>query len=380
MAVFLASEGRAVAADEVTVQYDAPASCPSRDDFLTKVRSRTSSHALVPEGPDVAELQVHVAVTRASATATLVVVDGSGKKGMRRLVAPTCREAVDGIGLVAALTLDPAAAHGIASESATENGTASPASGVGSAPTAEPGSTPSASTASTAVASDGRAAPPPQAATESPADQVALDESARAKDPNSDQYPKLLKPAEPASPRSTGGTLPSHFSASFAAVELSGPLPHVVPGLELAGERRFELARLFDVGVRLGLRLSAGTALDTPSGDAAFEWWAGTLAVCPGVHSREDVLSLAACATLEEGQTHASGDDTNNPRSSRRNWTSLGPSLRARWAVVPRASLEGGVDALLPFARDDFLIGSTVVHQVQAVAFRASLGVAFRFQ
>jgi hypothetical protein len=160
---------------------------------------------------------------------------------------------------------------------------------------------------------------------------------------------------------------------------LTAPAPGLTPALEISGEFRTELNRLLDVGFRGGLRLSKGGVVPTEEGDAAFEWWAIALGVCPGARTPADTLSLALCAMLEQGQTLAEGLDTENPRSSRRSWTSLGPALRGRWAFVPRAALEVGFDTLFPFRKDAFWLGTTQVHEVPSVAFRFGAGVAFRF-
>jgi hypothetical protein len=176
------------------------------------------------------------------------------------------------------------------------------------------------------------------------------------------------------------GALPSHFAAGVAMLGLTAPVPDLTPALEISGEARTELNRLLDLGFRGGLRLSKGSILSTEEGNAAFEFWAFVAAVCPGARTPTDTLSLALCAMLEQGQTHAEGLDTENPRSSRRSWTSLGPALRGRWALVPRAALEVGFDTLFPFRKDTFWLGTTQVHEVPSVAFRFGAGVAFRFQ
>jgi hypothetical protein len=388
---------------EPAVSYDAPAECPTKKDFVGKVRARTRARSLASRGPGtIARLDVTLAPSKAGKTgtvATLVVTDIEGRKSTRRLAAPSCREAAEGLSLITALTLDPYAPDAAKSTPpAGKAGESSDPGEAGEGKRGEPGgsgdsgaSTPGSPGAEPAEgekpgdandAAAGAASESTTTKSTKPGDEsITLEESARAKNPTGDQFPKLpLVPAKPPPPVVREGALPSHFSASFAALEIWGPLPNAVPGLELGGEGRLEMTSILDVGIRIGLRLAAGTALDTNQGDATFEWWAFGAGICPGLHSTTDALSIAACALVEQGQTHAAGNDTENPRSSRRNWTAFGPGLHARWAVVPRMALEVGAEAMIPAVRDTFSIGTLTVHEVPAVAFRLGAGVAFRFQ
>lgn len=353
----LIASGARAEASEPVVEFDAPKTCASKDDFVSRVRSRTRSGKLTAKDADaVARLDVKITTRGQRSAAALTVTDARGGTSTRRIAARTCVEAVDGIALVTALTLDP------------------------STPESEAG--PGAEATKPTESTESTKAPAADAKEPAPEPAPTLEESPRAADPKSDQFPKLpLTPAKPADKEEVReGLLPSHFAAGFTAMELYGPLPHVIPGLEIGGEGRVEVSRLVDVGFRFGLRIAGGTALDTPQGDATFDWWAIAVGACPGIRSRTDTLSLAACAMYEQGQTHAEGNDTRNPRSSRRGWAALGPALRGRWAIVPRVALEGSVDALLPLARDTFTLGTQEIHEAQAVALRFGAGVAFRFQ
>lgn len=324
--LFTPGVARAADGGEPAVAFNAPQGCPDRDAFVAAVRARTRTGALTPKDPrSVVSLEVTVASSGASSLATLTVTDAAGRKGTRRITARSCHEAVDGIALVTALTLDPAGAT-------------------------EP--------------------------------ETPLEESPRAKDPEGDQFPKLpLEPAQPAAPAEVReGALPSHLAAGLSMLGLSAPIPGLTPALEISAEARTELGRHADLGFRGALRISKGGELSTSEGVASFEWWALAAGICPGARTATDTLSLALCALVEQGQTHATGVDTDNPRSSRRMWTSFGPGLRGRWALVPRAALEIGADALFPFRRDTFSLGSLQVHEVASVAFRFGAGVAFRFQ
>jgi hypothetical protein len=382
------------AASEPAVTFDSPKGCPDRDAFVAHVRARTRTGTLIPREPRaVTRLDVKVTNRGGSSAASVTVTDAEGRKGTRRITARSCREAVDGIALVTALTLDPSSPDAAAQSVASGP---TPTAGAVAASATSAGDTTSASAASSNDAAAGAGSEAnggkndSAAATESPGNadssgtkpETPLKESPRARDPEGDQFPKLpLEPAKPTAPAEVrAGVLPSHLAAGLSMLGLTAPVPDLTPALEISGEWRTELNRLLDVGFRGALRISKGAVLSTEEGDAGFQWWAIAVGVCPGARTPTDTLSLALCAMLEQGQTHAEGLDTENPRSSRRSWTSLGPALRGRWALVPRAALEVGFDTLFPLRKDTFSLGATQVHEVPSVAFRFGAGVAFRFE
>lgn len=105
-----ASPVPSAAAAAPSLTYAAPPDCPDRDEFVRRVESRTRSGSLAPADPSsVARLDVALREVPEHVTAELVVTDDRGVAASRRIDAPTCSEAVDGIALIAAVTLDPAA-------------------------------------------------------------------------------------------------------------------------------------------------------------------------------------------------------------------------------------------------------------------------------
>jgi hypothetical protein len=101
----------------------------------------------------------------------------------------------------------------------------------------------------------------------------------------------------------------------------------------------------------------------------------GLLELCPvGVHP-SSALSWLLCGRGELGNFRASGSNTVHPRSSNRAWAAAGLGTLIRYVFVRPLALEASASLLFPWARDRFLMGPAVVHEVPVAVGRAGLGL-----
>ena len=335
---------------DVELTYDAPAGCPSRAEFVARLRARRRGRPTVdsPSSPR----RVEVRVDRAAdvrATARVAITDAGGTATTRRIVAASCSEAVDAAALVVALTLDPM--HTEAPAEGTEPAPAEPSASSPSGGTS-PGETPGA-TAKQGAAKHA-ATPEPRA---SPATGQGAEEAERV----------------------NASAAPARVDSVVAASLLlaSGLTPDAAFGGQLAARFSLPDAPLHP-SVRAGARAVLSDTVARSSGTAVFDWWAGLLALCAGT-SPSPSLTLHGCASLELGQLSAAGRNTRNPASERRLWAAVGPALTGEWALLAPLTLLVGVEALFPFRHQRFLFGTDVVYEVQAVALRGEVGLGLAF-
>ena len=91
----------------VSVDYRAPAECPSRAVFLEQVLGRLSHVRVVEPGEGARHFEVEVESNADESRARLEFVDADSQPVQREISARDCDEAVSGIALVTALAIDP---------------------------------------------------------------------------------------------------------------------------------------------------------------------------------------------------------------------------------------------------------------------------------
>ncbi|HYJ09440.1 MAG TPA: hypothetical protein VEX18_10535, partial [Polyangiaceae bacterium] len=95
-------------------QFRAPEGCGSADDFAARVAKRSARIKLSADGGGARALSVEIDSPDAAGVVRgrVTVVEPDGATRARQLKAPTCDEALDGLSLIATVTLDPEAFMG----------------------------------------------------------------------------------------------------------------------------------------------------------------------------------------------------------------------------------------------------------------------------
>ena len=183
----------------------------------------------------------------------------------------------------------------------------------------------------------------------------------------------------PAGRAADGPKRTNHFAVNTSFIVASGQAPEVVPGGEIALALETPLGPHLLLLARAGVRLTAPVTISNTEGLATFKWWAGVIAVCPALAFGDQSFAQALCITFEQGVLAATGSETQNPRSSSRSWTAVGPGIAFRWAVLPPLFALVAVDALFPLNRDRFILGTEQIHEVPRVVVRGEVGLGVRF-
>jgi hypothetical protein len=340
------------AAGAVDLRYFAPPSCPDRAAFEARLRHRTQAAQVDPRATrSPRRFDVRVVLGAERAEGRIVVVDADGTTATRRIEAATCEEAVDGLALIAALTLDPnladsneaaedrAAEGGASEEHAAEDGAAEDRVAAG-------GAEPLAGTSATGSETD-------RAADETTSADRTADGGAHAAD--------MIG-----------------LDVSVSALVTTG----VAPGAGVGGSIAIGLARIeapVDLSAFLGFRLTAPqSAATTPDGGAEFAWWSGVAGGCAG-RADPAAVSLWACAVAELGRLTAAGRETGNAQTSSRRWLAVGPLAALEWSPTSPVFLRAAAGVGFPLERDRFLLGDRVISQVLAAALRGEAGAGARF-
>jgi hypothetical protein len=107
------SSTAAPAADPVATRFQlhSPAGCGSAEEFVAKVQRRSARIHLLPEAPGARSLIVEIQPPDAAGAlnGTVTVVEPDGATRSRQLKAKSCDEAMEGLSLIATVTLDPEA-------------------------------------------------------------------------------------------------------------------------------------------------------------------------------------------------------------------------------------------------------------------------------
>jgi hypothetical protein len=168
---------------------------------------------------------------------------------------------------------------------------------------------------------------------------------------------------------------PWRFDGGLAGFIASGFAPQWLLGAQVSAGARLESTELWSPVFRAGFGYVAEQSFAVPGGRASYGWIGGVLELCPvGLHP-VSALSWLFCGRGELGRLQASGSDTVNPRSTNRIWEAAGLGTLIRYEVLGPLALEASGSLLFPWARDRFLMGTAVVHEVPAVVGRAGLGL-----
>jgi hypothetical protein len=328
----------------VTLEWQAPASCPDGNAVLAKVRAlvsaasaeRVTARGVVTEPLAGGQWQL-----------TLETVQGA-RTWQRSLHAASCDELADAGALIIALVLDPNLEVQAGADSAAPAGTTP-----GPAP---PDAQPAA-----------RPVPPARSATQRPAPPLPPLAAIR-KQP-------LPEPAD------TSATLGGH--AALSAIADGGSLPGVTLGGELAGgvgidPVELELSAMILPPVR-------EVVAEDPERGGRFTLVSGGLRGCYVVAWSK--LSGRVCGGFEAGRIHGIGfGSLSFTREQSSPWIAGRLGVFARYPLVPPLALRLGLEGVVPARRPEFVLNDNValvqvsVHQPNLAVLRLALGFELLFR
>jgi hypothetical protein len=329
-----------------SVAFEAPESCPSKQEFVAEIRRRSRKAAPVgpAETPDVV-VSVKIDPKRRPFVGRLALTSGASFKE-RTVTDRSCAAVVSAIALVTALAIDP---------------------------------------------------------------EAETRPLASLPDPPSPLPPPPAPPSTPSPPAPTGPVLARVWAAPLPTDPLgiswiAPPLPAWVVrpaptrrrwGLELGAAAASSVGLydepLFGVQVFAGLRRSRSPALSLDLGfryltqpspttvaelDAVASLAAGELRFCGPGWVPVAALRLFPCASIEAGAALLTltnlRDDT---ASAAGPWVALGLGGRGQWVWVPGLGLQAEIDLTLPATQPEFRNGGRTVLEGRPATFDAALGI-----
>jgi len=316
---------------EAQLEVAADARCATRAALAERIVERSSRIRLV-EGGAPRRVRAEIAQGRHGVRATLRIVHPNGRRSVRRIEAETCDEALDALGLIAAITLDPSSAWREALPEKTANDT-------------EP------------ARPDGASAEPPN----------------EARRPS----PRLVPPrVERAPDEPTSASV--RFATGVTALGTVGPAPGALPGAGVYVSVEREAEGALRPAARLGVSHARRGGFPAGSGRADFALTELTLELCPVALSMA-IVRVRPCAAASGGILTARASGVLESRSADRPLWAFGASglvsvEPARWLEIV-ALVRGAA----PLARDRYQIEPVVFHRVAGVAVTAGAGAGVRF-
>jgi hypothetical protein len=319
--------------ERVHFAYEAPAGCPSSEQFLAKVWARTARARLGDAGESGRRFTVKVASVGAGYAGQLSVEATGGEGTTRTVSGSTCEDVTTAFSLIMALAIDPQAS------TSPDRAAVSPPN---PAPSPRPRTSPS-------------AAP-------SPTTDVA---------------------SRNATYRSEGDSPSWRW-----AVGLGGGVdPAIAPTLTKEGAAFVEIARerpsnavSFPSLFRWSMRYARAGNVDHPAGSAQFAWYDARLEGCPLGLWPFRHLESHACLFFDAGLVRGEGHIA-NPSSADRPWLAAGSLARVRyfWGQSWFFEAQGGV--AVPLRRDTFVFDEPrrAVYQVPSFAPSAAIALGYRF-
>lgn len=313
------------------LDWNAPASCPDRDDVITRIGSYLPTLEQPPLQVPRARLRVDASVEQIAGAWT-VRLSMSGEHGgtERSFSATTCDELADAVALVAAVSLDPVV---VARE-------------LVDVPLAD------------AIAQPIEPVAAPEDNLEPAPDELVL-------------TPSLLEPT----PDEPDPIVTRTFGIGLRAFGGGGYGP-TTTGYASLGAGAAMFGRLWRWSIDGGGWLPRTIGTDQGAG-RFWGWWLGTRGCV--VPSRR-MIELPFCAGLELGQVRALGvAPARNTRTGSYPWAAASVSGGVTWVIIERVAIFVDAAALVPFFSGDFRVGDQSLQQVVPIGVRASLGVELRF-
>lgn len=363
------------AAVAVRLEVVADPSCATSSQLARRIAVRSDKVQIVEQGGSRrvrAKFERYQGVVRATLT-----VETNGRFASRRVQTASCEQAVDALGLIAALTLDPSSAARAGGDAPLPLGAAK----------TDAGKEPPQATKPSAGSGDPRTDPErPQtkrgrtreaerrrrARQEQKRDSAAAGARAEAA-----ELPEAVEASEPEA-YSPPVTRRVRLRASVAGSVSAGPAPTLVPGGALGGMVGWEGPSLWSPAARLTVSHARSAAFAARYGTAHFYLTTVGVDLCP-LWFWAGPLSVRPCASAVGGVLTASGSDTVDAASDSRPWWVVGGSALVSVLVTPTAEVSGGVLLGRPLVRDRFQFSPEVFHTVDKLSWTASLGAGLRF-
>lgn len=312
------------AAVPLHLELSGPADCSDRADLIARIRRRTDGIRFVEQPGDVRSIQIQIQTLPDALSARFTLSKPGGAPSVRRLRARDCDEVLDALALITAVTIVPRSALQAPIE---------------------------------------RAPPEPAGTPSRPAEDRAAAQAAPAAKPEPTPTPAFW------------------FAPHVAGEVVLGPAPDPLPGIALGASAGLHLGQGWSPAVRLSVGRAERGDFEQPGGRATFRLDSATLEACPLWFGSWPVgVGLRACALAAAGRLHASGADTDNPRSVARPWWLLGGSLVVQLYPTSAWEISARVAGGFPLLRDQFQFRPEIFHEVPLVTGRVGLWIGYRFR
>ena len=310
------------------LSYRAPESCPSGADFQLAVQRRSASVRLVLQGAHDRELSIVIHKEGEATHGELRLLEHDGPTRQRSVRFTTCEEAVEGLAMIAVLSLDPQALL-------------------------EPENT---EQLASAVAGTS-----PVTAANTPAKQDLV-----AKGSGQDAAPAKQRPKTSVALGGSFNVAPS----ALPAAALGGSL-----FLDVASNSRSRFAPLLRMAVshfeRRGLSSDGGPEAD-------FTLTLATVSACP-LRLAASRLELRPCAFVNGGVLYARGSGTTNPQQRTRPYGAVGGSLLLLVRVSQAFEIVMDLSAGATLLRDSFGFEQDQPWQTPVLYLSTGIGARFVF-
>jgi hypothetical protein len=314
-----ASVAPEVTPEATRFEFHAPDGCSSAEDFSARVRRRSARIRLVTDAAAQRSLVVEIQQPGPTGAlrGTVKVVEPDGATRTRQLKAASCEEAVEGLSLIATVTLDPDALLG--------------------EPQPEPKPAP----------------PAPKPA------------------------PPKPPPAPPPPPTSRRGSY--RFSFGLEASALLHVAPEPAFGGSVFAAFELQPGSLFATFVRLSVTHAERRGVEAPGGQAGFAYTLPALDLCP-VRLGPKALALRPCGFVSAGVLEVWGNGTPFDETHQRFYGAAGAALLAQLRLSEAVEIVADGHALLPFRRDEYGFDGVRFFTTPTPGFSTGVGVAGGFQ
>ena len=299
-------------------EFRAPAGCSSAEDFSARVRRRSARIRLVTDAAAPRSLVVEIQPPAANGglRGTVTVVEPDGAIRARQLKAASCEEAVEGLSLIATVTLDPDA---LLSE------------------------------------------PPP--------------ETKPLPAPAPKPVPPKPRPAPPTPPSPER----YRYSFGLQASVLFEMAPEPAFGGTASAAFEMHPQSVFSPFVRLSVTHAERRGVAAPGGEAGFAFTLPTLDVCP-VRLGPRAVAIRPCASASGGLLKVWGLTTPQNETHLRFFGAAGGALLVAVRMSEALEIIADGRMGLPFRRDQFGFDGVTFFTTPTPGFSTGLGVVGGFQ
>ena len=305
------------------LEYQAPADCPTVADFQRSVQRRSARIRFVDEGSHDRALAISLQENGPAVVGELRLVEADGSLRQRSVRFTSCSEAVEGLALIATVSLDPQALL---------------------------------------------EGPPPEAEVPPPAPAAALPK------------PKL-EPAPPTKPPPVALKRSASIKTNLGAqLEV---YVHAFPQAALGGQAYFDLTfrpeQRFAPLLRAAFTHVERRGISEGSGEANFTLSVGTLSACPW-RIGGAVLEVRPCIWASGGALRSWSSATTKPHTHTSQYWAWGGSALAFAELAEAVEIIADVGVGAPLLRDDFVFEGNQFWKTPALYLSTGLGLRVLLQ